>query len=344
MAQSINNEATNDDAAANHTSEAGASAPLSPVSRPDPSEPHEPVAATGNDYDEEEDDDYDPEAKAADDEVSDDSDKEDPGEKYDYSAISATATQVRTRNQRYQEKHEAASRITNIIGPVSSNLDFDSIFSDLKSKSVEGKPTNWNEILGSQDEDTTNKDAPTAHQSLVPAAASGPATSSTTIDDQDKIWIKTSYVFAGKVITESKQVDANSAEAKAFLGSSAGLQINSSDEPQNRAFVPVIRTIPGEKEPVELRIKLKRPSLIDRFMSTQGNKHQKLSTLEKSRLDWACFVDQNKINDELKLHNKDGYLEKQDFLGRLQAKQDESYSQAKEVDRARRWQEQQKAL
>ena len=42
----------------------------------------------------------------------------------------------------------------------------------------------------------------------------------------------------------------------------------------------------------------------------------KLSTLEKSRLDWASF-DKRNINEELKIHNKAGYLDKQDFINRM---------------------------
>jgi Bucentaur or craniofacial development len=48
----------------------------------------------------------------------------------------------------------------------------------------------------------------------------------------------------------------------------------------------------------------------------KGNKPAKLNVLEKSRLDWAGFVDKEGINDELKRYNKDGYIERQEFLKR----------------------------
>lgn len=290
-----------------------------------------------NDYDEEEDDDYDPTAKNEDEaeQLDDDSEKEEP----DYSAIGSNTTQVRTRNQRYQDISQAKAKETNIVGEVSNDIDFDAMFNTLKAKSTEGKPTDWKEILGDdgQDNDEVKDDT---SKITVPSE-----TNNEQLTDQPaKIWINTSYAFAGRVITESKQVDADSAEAKAYLNSTAGLQMKEGATQKYRAFVPVIRTIKGSDEPVELRIKLKRPSLIDKFLSTLGNKFQKLSTLEKSRLDWASFVDQNKINDELKSHNKDGYLEKQDFLGRVQANQDKNYESAREADRLRRWQDQQKQL
>jgi Bucentaur or craniofacial development len=33
-------------------------------------------------------------------------------------------------------------------------------------------------------------------------------------------------------------------------------------------------------------------------------------------LDWAGFVDKEGIQDDLKRHNKDGYIERQEFLRR----------------------------
>ena len=59
----------------------------------------------------------------------------------------------------------------------------------------------------------------------------------------------------------------------------------------------------------------------------------KLSTLEKSRLDWASFVDKRNINEELKIHNKAGYLDKQDFINRMNSKRDDLYLQAKEKEK-----------
>jgi len=49
-----------------------------------------------------------------------------------------------------------------------------------------------------------------------------------------------------------------------------------------------------------------------------GNNHVKMNVLEKSRLDWAGFVDKEGINDDLKRFNKDGYVERQEFLKRTQ--------------------------
>lgn len=51
------------------------------------------------------------------------------------------------------------------------------------------------------------------------------------------------------------------------------------------------------------------------------NKKPKMSTLEKSRLDWMKYRQQEGIEDQLEQNKKDGYLERQDFLKRSEMKQ-----------------------
>ncbi|XP_071958702.1 craniofacial development protein 1-like [Antedon mediterranea] len=52
-------------------------------------------------------------------------------------------------------------------------------------------------------------------------------------------------------------------------------------------------------------------------------KKPKISTLEKSKLDWNSFKQQEGIEEDLKLHNKgkNGFLEKKDFLDRTNERQ-----------------------
>lgn len=266
-------------------------------------------SSDNSDYDEEEDEDFDPNVKQkSESEKDSDSEEEVP----DYSQVQGSSRQVKTRSRKYEEVEQ--EQFSNIISEPTRGMNFDDIFNELNTKSREGV-SNWKELGEAEDKVDTNKEVVVE-------------------SDQDKIWINTSYTFAGRVVTESKQVDSNSAEAKAYLNSTSGIsQPVKPGETMKRSFVPVLRTIPGEETPTELKIKLKRPSLIDKFLTSLKN--QKLSTLEKSRLDWASYVDINNISDELKLHNKDGYLEKQDYLGRLQAKRDENYDKAKEVEKRR---------
>ena len=59
---------------------------------------------------------------------------------------------------------------------------------------------------------------------------------------------------------------------------------------------------------------MKRKSNLEAM--TKSKKPPKLNVLEKSRLDWAGFVDKEGIKDDLKTYNKDGYIERQEFLKR----------------------------
>lgn len=286
----------------------------------------EPVAESKNsddedDYLEEEDEDYDPSKKLPDDQ--DQSEESDNEPEPDYSAINSGVSQVRTRTQRYQESGGTTRPKTTVGGLVkaeTNGLNVDALFESLQSCSVNEE---WRKYIK---EDTPKKEEP--KMSLTEAAA-------------EMIRIETTYTFAGKLVRESKMVDANSAEAKAFLNSTSGLMQDSGDKGAHKSYVTVFRTVSGSEEPVPLRIKLKRPSLIDKFLA--GDKKNKLTTLEKSRLDWASFVDKKRLKDDLSLHNKAGYLEKQDFLGRMDAKRDMEYQKAKELDRQRQWQLQQKS-
>lgn len=53
----------------------------------------------------------------------------------------------------------------------------------------------------------------------------------------------------------------------------------------------------------------------------QLGKKPKMGTLQKSKLDWEAFKTSAGIAEELQQHNKDGYLEKQDFLARTDWRQ-----------------------
>jgi hypothetical protein len=270
------------------------------------------------DGDEEDDEDFDPNAKdEADNSESEKEDEVIP----DYKSIEATTTQVRTRNQRYKDKLAAQSEDLGLVKPTHTTVDIDLIFSNLKSSKTV------------KDEWIKNLDDTQPSNAIKPPIPNNKIVTPHNELDPQMITIKSSFTFAGKVFTETKQVDANSAEAQAYLNSTICLTDDALDT-KRRSFIPVLRKLPGTNENIELKIKLKRPSLIDKFLNS--NKKQKLSTLEKSRLDWAGFVDKRKLKDELKIHNKAGYLDKQDFLGRLQAKRDENYQTVKEQERLKK--------
>lgn len=291
-----------------------------PEQEPKKASPHN-LDVEGEDYNEDEDEDYDPEKKQQeDDQESDNSDNE---PEPDYSAINTGVSQVRTRTQRYEEDLNGnKKRRTDPSGLLQDELriDVNAIFESLKSGNDD---TDWTQLI---DKDAVVKEKEPEEP----------------IDPHETrmVRIETSYTFAGKLVKELKMVKADSAEAKAYLNSASGITLGAEGEGQKKLFVTVVRTIKGTDEQVPLMIKLKRPSLIDKFL--KGDKKNKLTTLEKSRLDWASYVDEEKIQDDLALHNKAGYLDKQDFLGRMDAKRDDQYKRAKDLERQRQWQLQQK--
>jgi hypothetical protein len=147
--------------------------------------------------------------------------------------------------------------------------------------------------------------------------------------EQQMIKIKRTYKFAGEMITEEKTVPKDSAEAKAFLSSGENVEYAEVDGAPNRNLRRPLRKISRfdpnptgtikkswEKQPVEADKDASGP---------------KINTVEKSRLDWAQYVDQAGIKDELRTHSKakEGYMGRMDFLGRVDAKRDEEARQAR---------------
>lgn len=147
------------------------------------------------------------------------------------------------------------------------------------------------------------------------AALSQNGSDSLALVANEKIKIKRTYEYAGEVVTEEKWVERESAEAQAYLST-----LTEKDKVETKSSQPQQQQ-PQEKRLVndrgeKLRVVRKRPSLLEGIIN--GSIKPKFNTLEKSKLDFAQLVDKEGINDELVQHSKDGYLEKQDFLSRVQ--------------------------
>lgn len=142
-------------------------------------------------------------------------------------------------------------------------------------------------------------------------------------DESSMIRIKRTYNFAGRVHTEEKLVPRDSAEAKLYLASQEGEA--PSDAPLTKrltkkafrsAFEPIIE---GTTSRTDLNL-----GLAARMKAASEAQAKKLNTVEKSRMDWAGFVDKEGIKDELELagKSKDSYASRQDFLARSEALRD----------------------
>ncbi|XP_066569634.1 craniofacial development protein 1 isoform X2 [Amia ocellicauda] len=125
-----------------------------------------------------------------------------------------------------------------------------------------------------------------------------------------KITITKVFDFAGEEVRVTEEVDADSKEAKSFLKSK---EMEDSDGGPTRPTAPALTPGPSVKRPVGMS------SILNRI----GGKKQKMSTLEKSRLDWDTFKSEEGISDELAIHNrgKEGYVERKAFLERVDQRQ-----------------------
>jgi hypothetical protein len=144
--------------------------------------------------------------------------------------------------------------------------------------------------------------------------------------DDKMIKIKRTYKFAGEWITEEKVVPKHSAEAKAFLSSGENAEYTDEDVAAASATLnlrrPLRKISRFDPNPTGTIKKSWEKQLVPEDKDAQG---PKINTVEKSRLDWASYVDQAGIKDELRTHSKakEGYMGRMDFLGRMEDKRED---------------------
>ena len=144
---------------------------------------------------------------------------------------------------------------------------------------------------------------------------------SSNADDSNMIRIKRTYNFAGRVHTEEKLVARDSAEAKLFLASQD--QNGDTDAlPTKRTTKKAFRSaFEPMTDPLPQRADLNL-GMAARMKAGREAQAKKLNTVEKSRMDWAGYVDKEGIKDELELagKSKESYSARQDFLARSEAR------------------------
>ncbi|KAK0167977.1 hypothetical protein PV327_001823 [Microctonus hyperodae] len=124
----------------------------------------------------------------------------------------------------------------------------------------------------------------------------------------EKVKITKVFEFAGEEVKVEKEVFKDSAEGRLTLSSTDSEK--SSNDTNNTA---------------QKRAPRGRVGGLGGISSVLGQigKKTKISTLEKSKLDWDSFKKQENLDEEINTHNKgkDGYLERQDFLQRADLRQ-----------------------
>ncbi|KAE8350885.1 bucentaur or craniofacial development-domain-containing protein [Aspergillus coremiiformis] len=148
---------------------------------------------------------------------------------------------------------------------------------------------------------------------------------------EEMVKIKRTYKFAGEMITEEKIVPKDSAEAKLYMASENNVETVAAAQNatnfQNalrirRPLRKVSRFDPNPTGSIKKSWE-KQPAAEPTGDESTGG--PKINTVEKSRLDWAAYVDQAGIKDELRTHSKakEGFLGRMDFLDRVGAKREE---------------------
>ncbi|KAL2259153.1 hypothetical protein VTK26DRAFT_7262 [Humicola hyalothermophila] len=224
---------------------------------------------------------------------------------------------IKTRRMRQAEKEER--RAAAAAGPVT--IDVDALWAQMAAQPV---------CRSAQDEA-----APTQSTADAQKPSSQPQPDSTnTAEESDFIRIKRTYNFAGKVHTEEKLVARDSAEAKLYLAENGQDPASASDGPQKRmprkAFRSAFEPVPADGTAGQQRADLNL-GLSARLQAREQQAAKKLNTVEKSRMDWAGFVDREGIKDELELagKSKHSFAARQEFLARSEALREEEARRAR---------------
>lgn len=151
---------------------------------------------------------------------------------------------------------------------------------------------------------------------------------------EQMVKIKRTYKFAGEMITEEKVVRKDSAEANAFLSSGEAVEFAEVEDANGAMGTrnlrrPLRKISRFDPNPTGLIKKSwEKQAITETGTDATG---PKINTVEKSRLDWAQYVDQAGIKDELRTASKakEGYMGRMDFLGRMDSKRDEEARQAR---------------
>lgn len=115
---------------------------------------------------------------------------------------------------------------------------------------------------------------------------------------ENVVEVTKTFDFAGENVTVTKTVAADSREAKAFAAKKA-----SQAQPKSSGLSSIL---------------------------TQMSKKATMSTISKSQLDWEGYKQNAGIEEDLKNHNKDGYLEKVGFMQRAEMREHELKLAARE--------------
>ncbi|XP_070386062.1 craniofacial development protein 1-like isoform X1 [Dermacentor albipictus] len=164
----------------------------------------------------------------------------------------------------------------------------------------------WSDFLRDVEPIPKKRTIPAVTAVAEPSKPSSSTTSPQETPPSDKkVKITQLLEFAGETIKVDKEVSADSKEARLFAK-------KEEEEVAGQA-----------KSPPPALTGKRKPGGVGNVLNQLFNKKQKISTLEKSKLDWDNYKKTEGLVEDLQSHNrgKDGYLEKQAFLQRADVRQ-----------------------
>ncbi|EGP89877.1 unnamed protein product [Zymoseptoria tritici ST99CH_1A5] len=221
---------------------------------------------------------------------------------------------IRTRAQRVLEKEERKHRKRARDGEVT--VDVEQLWAELSSapigRAVVPPPQASKDSMDVEGEENKENEAASSAE--------------------DTITIKRRIEYAGEVTEVEAQVLRSSKEAKKYLAEHPEADPNyKKNEDKNESGLqrPLKRPSMFEPNPLSLvkgvapeKLRPRAPSRMDVLMATKRAEEkiraQKMSTVQKSALDWKGFVDNEGLREELDEYGKSkgGFLAREAFLDR----------------------------
>ena len=118
-------------------------------------------------------------------------------------------------------------------------------------------------------------------------------------------------------------------------------------EKKETIVVKETREFAGEKVVVETKVlvgsaeheamkKRGQKSNLDNLLDKLSGKNKNITTLKKTEVDWGKYKEKEGLEDELATYRKDGYIEKQGFLQRSDARLEEILKAERQKEREAR--------
>ena len=248
---------------------------------------------------------------------------------------------IKTRRQRAAEKEER--KFAAISGPVT--VDVDSLWASMTAAPVASAKPQPQTQAQKQAGGEGGADGKAGVVEATAADGEGNVDEAKAAELPDTVTIRHVYRFAGQEHVEEKTVARDSAEAKLYFAThpdadpNAPTVSNESDKPPKRmpkkAFRSIFEPI-TDNAPARTDLNLGMSVRLQAARDGDKTAAKKLNVVQKSKMDWAGFVDKEGIKDELELagKSKESFAGRQQFLARVEAKRDEDARQARMAGRA----------